>query len=590
MSGHEVAEAAATLPAFSRKSFATPGSLSRIGTGRLGGKARGLVTAARILDQDFKAGVYPGLEVGIPALAVLATDVFDAFLEQNRLRDLALSDAPDERIAHAFQQADLPVEILGDLRAMVDEVHVPLAVRSSSLMEDALFRPFAGVYETKMTPNNQPEASARFQKLAEAIKFVFASTFFRAAKTYIRATRHSIEDEKMAVVIQHMAGARHQERFYPHLSGVGRSYNYYPTGPARREEGVVDLALGLGKTIVDGGVAYSYSPAHPRASMLRATARDRLQMTQLRFWAVNMGALPAFDPVAETEYMTQADLEAAEYDGTLDQVASTFVAESERFVPGVGRPGPRVIDFAPLLQIETYPVNRAVRDLLAAFEKAVGRAVEIEFAVVFPAASDDPKHARLAFLQVRPMVVSDETVELEPGDLSGPDVLLASDQVLGNGEVSTIRDVVYVRPDRFDFQHSRTVAGELERMNATLLEAGSPYLLLGFGRWGSADPWLGIPVQWGQICGAGTIVEAAHEGRRIDPSQGSHFFQNLSSFGVPYFTLGPAETEAIAWSRLEALPAAAETEFVRHVRLEAALRVRVDGRTGRGGVWFPRTP
>lgn len=585
MTGHDTP--GAELPEFQRTLLSTRGSLSRIGTGRLGGKARGLVTASDILGREFGPGVYPGLEIGIPALIVIPTDVFDAFLDRNDLRGIALSDAPDERIAHAFQQADLPTEILGDLRAAVDEVHTPLVVRSSSLLEDALFRPFAGVYETKMTPNNQPEAAIRFQKLAEAIKFVYASTYFHRPKNYIRATHHGIEDEKMAVIVQHVAGVRHQDRFYPHLSGVGRSYNYYPTGPARREEGVVDLALGLGKTIVDGGIAYSYSPAHPGASVLRASVQDRLEFTQLRFWAVNMGAPPTFDPIAETEYMVQADLDAAEYDGTLDQVASTFVADSERFFPGVGRSGPRVLDFAPLLGLGTYPVNRAVRDLLAAFESATGRPVEIEFAAVFPGPNEDPRQARLAFLQVRPMVVSEEVVELAAADLAGPDLLLGSEQVMGNGSLEGVHDVVYVRPERFDFKDTRQVAAELERMNGPLLAAGRPYLLIGFGRWGSADPWLGIPVQWDQICGARAIVEGSLRERRVDPSQGSHFFQNLSSFGVPYFTLGPAETEGVAWARLEAETAAAETTFVRHVRFPDPLRVRVDGRSGRGGIWLP---
>jgi hypothetical protein len=570
------------IPAFDRRFFASEAGISLIGSGGIGGKARGLVQARDILERTF--GSDAGLAVGVPVMAVIGSDVFDAFLDRNGLRGLALSDLPDERIAHAFQDADLPVEILGDLRAIVEEVRVPLAVRSSSRLEDALFRPFAGVFETKMTPNNQPEPGTRFQRLAESVKFVFASTFFRAARSYIRATRESLENEKMSVIIQEVVGNRYNDRYYPNLSGVGRSFNYYPQGGARREEGVVDLALGLGKTIVDGGTTYAYSPARPKAPPPYASTRDWMRLSQSTFWAVNMGRAPAFDPIAEAEYLVEAGLDAADYDGTLTHVASTYIPESDRISPGVGHRGPRVLDFAPLLSLDAFPVNRTVRRLLEVFARELETAVEIEFACTFPGGGKTDR-ARFGFLQVRPMVVTEGIVDIAPEEMEGPHVLLASDRVLGNGTVDTIRDVVYVKRGTFETRHTRGIATELEGLNEPLFRAGRPYLLIGFGRWGSIDPWLGIPVQWGQICGAKAIVETSLPQMRVDPSQGSHFFQNLSSFEVSYFTVG-RET-GIRWERLDALPAEAETGFVRHVRLPGPLLVKVDGRSGRGLILTP---
>jgi hypothetical protein len=568
------------LPRFTRESLALGAQPSRIGDGEIGGKAHGLVFVRSIVTSEFGPSVVSDIDVGIPSPVILTTDVFDAFMERNRLLDVALSDAPDERIAHAFQQADLPTEALGDLRTITDTLRTPLAVRSSSLLEDALFRPFAGVYETKMTPNNQPDASLRFQRLAEAIKFVYASVFFRAARDYVRSTDHTTDDEKMAVVIQQVVGGRYGDRFYPELSGVARSFNFYPSGDAGRDEGVVVLALGLGKTIVDGGRSYSYSPARPKAPPPFASPKDLMANTQNRFWAVNVGKPPPFDPIAETEYLLEATLSDAEYDGTLTQVASTYLVSSDRISPGVGAEGPRVLTFAPLLILENYPFNSVVRSLLEACADAVGRDVEIEFAMNFP--TDRKSPPRFGLLQVRPMVVSDEQVDLNPAEFAGPNVVVASDRVMGNGTERGMRDILYVNPTTFEARHTRTIAGQLATLNSRLLTEERPYLLIGFGRWGSSDPWLGTPVTWGQICGARTIVEATRPDMWVEASQGSHFFHNISSSGVSYFSVPHEETPGIDWTWLAAQPAAAETEFVRHVRLEQPLLVKVDGRTGRG--------
>ena len=572
------------VPEYHRGFFESGKALSRIGTGRVGGKAKGLLVASQVLESRFASESASPIEVGIPRSVVLPTDVFDAFMERNGLWEAALSDLPDERLAHELQRAELPTEILGDLRAVVEEVRRPLAVRSSSLLEDAMFRPFAGVYGTKMTPNDQPDPSSRFRKLVEAVKLVYASTFFTAAKNYVRTTECSIGDEKMAVILQEVVGRRFDQRYYPHLSGVCRSFNFYPFGGSRPEEGVVDLALGLGKTIVDGGVAFTYSPARPKAPPPFASARDVLKRSQRRFWAVNMGPAPPFDPIAEAEYLVEGGLAEAEYDGTLPHLASTFVAESDCMSPGIGCPGPRAITFAPLLVHEVFPLNRMLRGLMEAFEETLEAEVEIEFAMSFPAPGERAP-ARLGFLQVRPMVVSREQVEIGESELERPDVLVASDLVMGNGILETLRDVVYVKPATFETRHTQAIAGQLEGVNAALFEQGRPYVLIGFGRWGSSDPWLGIPVDWGQICGAKVIVEATLPERMVEASQGSHFFHNLSSFEVSYLSIPHQGEPGVDWAWLDAQPAERETEHVRHVRLERPLLVKVDGRAGRGAIW-----
>ncbi len=568
------------VPEFDRDLYPARLPFSRLGAGGLGGKAAGLAGIRDTLARRLDPRGFRGVEVAIPPTVVLATGVFDEFLAINGLREVALSDAPDEVIAEAFVRAEIPPVIVGDLRAIVERTRTPLAVRSSSLLEDAMDEPFAGVYVTKMVPNNQPDADSRFRRLAEAIKLVWASTFFRGAKAYRRATRDPGAEEKMAVVLQEVVGERHGDLFYPHLAGVVRSWNFYPTGHARPEDGVLDLALGLGKTIVDGGRAWSVSPAWPEALPPCGSARALLDQTQTRFWAVNMGRPPAHDPTRETEYLAEADLARADYDGVLDRLVSTWDGANDRLVMGVGLDGPRVLTFAPLLGLPDVPLVALVRQLAATCQEAVGAAVEIEFALVL--GPDGGLPARFGFLQVRPMVVSDAVVALDPAELAGPDVLAASDAVLGNGEDASIRDVVYVRREAFDTSRTRVIAGEIEALNRDLVEAGRPYLLIGFGRWGSADPWLGIPVEWAAISGARAIVEATRPDLNVERSQGSHFFHNITSFRVFYFSVHHAGAQGIDWDWLDAQPVAAETPHARHVRLATPLRIRVDGRSGRG--------
>ncbi|MBI5537329.1 MAG: hypothetical protein HY898_31695 [Deltaproteobacteria bacterium] len=569
------------FPQFDRKFFEGRERFSCIGSGSIGGKALGLALVHDVITQsDRKHGA---LEVSIPTLAVLGTDAFDMFFEVNEgLEEIAYSGQSDERIAHAFQRAQLPPALVGDLRALISRVHTPLAIRSSSMLEDAMFRPFAGVYATKMIPNNQPDADSRFRKLVEAVKYVYASTFFKDARAYLRTVTDDPKAEKMAVIIQEVVGVRHGERFYPHISGVARSYNFYPASHAKPEEGVVDLAVGLGKTIVDGGQSYTYSPAWPRNPPPYNNIGDLLKTSQTTFWAVNMGKPPAHDPIKETEYMVQGDLTQAEEDNVLAWVASTYDPSADRIVAGTYEKGPRLINFAPILGDDVVPLNDALLWMLETCEKTLGAKVEIEFAVTLDPDKGVP--ARLGFLQVRPMVVSTEEVDLTDEEMSSTDALLAAEHVMGNGTVEDLVDIVYVKPESFEAKISAIVAEEVAAMNQKLTDEKRPYLLIGFGRWGSSDPWLGIQVNWGQIAGARVIVEATLPSMTPDFSQGSHFFHNLSSFRVLYFSVSHTSDTGIRWDWLAQQQVVSESEHVRHVRLPRPMRVKVDGRKSRGVV------
>jgi len=565
---------------FDRDFFESEHSFTAIGRGAIGGKASGLVEIRdRVLDR-LDAGAFPLITAAIPTLTVLTTEVFEAFMERNRFEPEMLAEMPDDRIAWTFQRGDLPAEFVGDLRALISRVHTPLAVRSSSLLEDDLDHPFAGVYGTKMIPNNQIEADARFRQLVEAIKFVYASTFFSEARSYFDSIGVNLREERMAVIIQEVVGERRGDRFYPSLSAVARSFNFYPSGHGRPEEGVVSLALGLGKTIVDGGLSWTYCPAWPKAPPPFKDPRDLLKNTQTKFWAVNMGPPPLPDPIRETEHMTEAGLADAEADGTLRHLVSCYDAGSDRLYSGLGRGGPVALTFAPILGSPIIRLNDIFRRLLELGEEAASGPVEIELAVTLDPVEALP--ARVGLLQLRPMAVSAEQVTVELSDLKAPDAVVACDSVLGNGRREDLVNLVYLRPESFDLARSPEIALELDRTNRALLETGRPYCLLGFGRWGSSDPWLGVPVAWGQISGARVIVEASLPGVSPDLSQGSHFFHNLLSFQVLYLSVGHHGPYTIDWQWLDRQPEVMSSRHVRWVRSPRPVEVVVDGTAGRG--------
>jgi len=567
-------------PRFDREFFGAENTFTRIGNGALGGKASGLLRVREDILSKLDPDEFPYIEVVVPTATVLTTEVFDNFIERNALEDIANSDLSDDRIAHAFQQADLPAEHVGDLRGLISNVHTPLAVRSSSLLEDDLDHPFAGVYGTKMIPNNEIEEDARFARLDEAIKFVYATTFFAESKGYLASLGRPPGSEKMAIIIQEVVGQRAGDRYYPCVSGVGRSHNYYPTGHARPEDGVVTLALGLGKTIVDGGLSWSYSPAFPKAPPPFNDLGELLKNTQTSLWAVHMGDPPPHDPIQETEHLVRPDLAAAETDGALRYLVSTYDAGSDRLNPGLDVHGPRALTFAPLLGSRLLPFNDLLKRLLELSEDALGSAVEIEFAISLD--RRDALPARFGFLQVRPMMVGSECIEVSEKDLRAEAVVIASETVLGNGERTDIEDVVFIRPDAFEPTETPAIAKELEYINRRLAEEGRRYLLIGFGRWGTSDTSLGIPVAWGQISGARVIVEATLPDVQPDLSQGSHFFHNLLSFHVLYISVEHHGPYRIDWEWLGRQPIVNSTDHVTHVRLRAPLEIRVDGVHGRG--------
>jgi CheY-like chemotaxis protein len=589
ISAHRAASRRGSIVTYSRHFHEDYSQFSMIGSGSLGGKARGLAFMDRILARYFDPGKFPGVTVSIPRTLVLGTDVFDDFMRENDLLPEAVCDYSDSHMANLFIKASLPGKVVGDLRDFIKNVKVPLAVRSSSLLEDSLYQPFAGIYATKMLPNDQVSDDIRFLNLVNAIKFVYASTFFRQAKSYIGSTPHRVEDEKMAVVIQPVVGKLHQDNFYPDFSGVARSYNYYPVGQAKPEDGVVNVALGLGKTIVDGGVSLRFTPAFAGILPQFTSIKDMFNFSQRDFYAIAMRHTASIAFLEEDQYLVKLGLDQAEKDGVLEYLASTYSRENDAVYDGVSFPGPRIINFAHILKNDVFPLAGIVSGLLKLSSEAMNCAVETEFAVTLDSQNVFP--AQFSLLQVRPLVVQDELVKVELDDHQREFAFCYSDRVLGNGISQAVCDIVFVKPAAFDAAQSPQIAGEVDKLNTQLREAGTPYLLIGPGRWGSTDPWLGIPVKWSQISGVKVVVEACLPNMNVDPSQGSHFFQNMTSLRIGYFTVPMDRSHGfIDWAWLEALPAAAETPFLKHVRLAGPVTVMIDGRKSQGVILKPQSP
>ena len=556
----------------------------RIGGGSLGGKARGLAFVRHLLHNHRVGTRFRDVRIAVPPSVVLATDVFDRFLSENGLLEFAIHSTDDEEILRQFLAASLPASTREDLLAFLSEVDYPLAVRSSSLLEDSQYQPFTGVYETFMLPNGHEDLLARLEQLMEAVKRVYASTFSQHAKAYVRATPYRLEEEKMAVIIQQVVGRKYGERFYPDFSGVVRSHNFYPVAPMTYGDGIAAVALGLGRAVVDGGKCLTFCPKYPRNLVQFSSVEDILANSQSEFWAleVDQSSHEAGASLREARF----PLEAAEKDGTLQNVGSTYSADNHVVYDGLSRPGPRVVSFAPILKHGVFSLASILEKLMRIGEEAFGRPVEIEFAVNLARGEDES--AEFGFLQVRPLVLSREGEELRMEDVNPDRLVCQSTKVMGNGRVADLRDVVVVDFHRFDRSQSQEVAEGVAHMNAKLNENGTPYLLIGVGRWGSNDRWLGIPVSWDEISGARVIVEAGFRDFRVTPSQGSHFFQNLTAFQVGYFTVNPDAGEGfVDWEWLGEQPAAEELGCVRHLHFDEPLVVVMNGRNSRGMVFKP---
>ncbi len=571
---------AGVVAVYRRDRFDSFGTFARIGNGSLGGKGRGLAFMGKLARSlpapDGEDGAF---SVGIPKTVVICTDVFDRFMDENALYPVALSDAPDAEILAAFERARLPEELIGDLAGLLDTCAGPVAVRSSGVLEDSHYQPFAGVYATYMVPRT-PDADAMLAMLRSAVKAVYASVFFRESKSYMTATQNVIDQEKMAVVLQEVVGAEHDGSFYPTASGVARSLNFYPAPGERAEDGVVCLAAGLGKHIVDGGVALRFSPARPRHVMQLGDARTALSQTQKTFLALDTRCIPErFEP-DDAFNLRRLPLSAlAAHGGAARYVLSKYVYADGRLSPGLSdEPGTYVATFDNLLSAPQFPLARTVSRILETGAREMGRPVEVEFALQVEGA-----RARFCLLQIRPIVDLGEDCGRDFSPRPGERVLVSSEDVLGNGLVSDISDVVVVDGVENLSAESAGVAETLRALNARLLAEGRGYLLIGPGRWGSSDPCLGVPVRWGDISGVRAIVETRLPGHAIEPSQGSHFFQNLTSLGVGYFTMrGAAAEETLDLSVLTAFPAERLSSFVRLVRLPRPLSLRMDGPRHRG--------
>jgi CheY-like chemotaxis protein len=558
---------------FSRERFDAGCTFARIGGGALGGKARGLAFVNALLAGASLDAEFPGVHVHVPRSVVIGTEVFDEFLATNPLALAGLLGQDDERIRRMFLAGRLPPDVIGHLRAFLASVSGPIAVRSSSLLENAQDHPFAGVYDTHMLPNNHPHARVRLTQLENAIKLVYASTFFSATRRYLEATPHRIDEEKMAVILQPVVGARHGDHHYPSFSGVARSYNYYPFGAMRPEDGVAGAALGLGRTVVEGGQALRFCPAYPQVLPQLADSEEFINQSQRTFYAIDLRAEQNAAAIAREACVVRLDLEEAERHGTLGLLASVWSADEQAFYDGLERPGVRVVTFAHILKSETFPLAPLLCRLLALGRRGMNCPIEIEFAANLESVPQE-----LAVLQIRPCAEGGGGERVELGDLPREQMLCYSPHALGNGRIHGLGDVVYVRPGQFNPAYTPAMAEEIGRLNEELMAANRPYLLIGPGRWGTTHSWLGIPVHWSQICAARIIVETTLDDFVVEPSQGSHFFQNLTSFGIAYLAVNPHSHDGfIDWAWLESQPAEHETEYVRHVRLPHALEACVDG-------------
>jgi CheY-like chemotaxis protein len=571
---------------FEKDAFDPETSFARIGGGSLGGKARGLGFLNTLINNYDVRRKFEGVQIAVPPAVVIGADVFDCFLDDNNLRKFALESTDDIEITKRFIAAVFPEDLLGDLAAFLHIIRQPLAVRSSSMLEDSQYHPFAGVYQTYMIPNDHPDPFVRLGQLVTTIKRVYASTFYQCAKEYFKVTDYQLEEEKMSVIIQKMVGAQHGPRFYPDFAGVAKSYNYYPVPPQKPQDGIVSVALGLGKTIVDGGVTVRFCPKYPNHLLQFFSTAEALNNNQKQFFALDMNSVPFRAADTRDMLVRSYSLDEAEADGTLHNLASTYSAENDALYDGTSRVGLRIVSFAPILKNKIFPLPNILELLMDMGSWGMGAPIEMEFAVNLSAPQAQLKE--FALLQLRPLGLSKEMDPLEIEDVANDRLICKSSQVLGHGIHSDIYDIVYVDIENFERAKSLDAAYEVMYFNEQLVKQHKPYLLIGVGRWGSLDPWLGIPVKWDQISGARVIIEAGFKDMEVDPSQGSHFFHNITSFRISYFTVNSLTRDGyVNWEWLRSIPVVEEKKFVRHLRLSKPIVTKVDGHQNKGIILKP---
>ncbi len=572
---------------YKKERFDEYSNFARIGDGSLGGKGRGLAFIGAMIKR------YPKLEqenfeVNIPKTVVICTDIFDEFMETNELYPVALSDVNDDTILKYFLRASLPSRLIEDLMAFSEVVKGPIAIRSSSLLEDSHYQPFAGIYSTYMIPKHEDKYEM-LRSLSDGIKAVYASVFYRDSKAYMTATSNLIDQEKMAVVLQEVVGTQYGDHYYPTISGVARSLNFYPIGNEKAEDGIANIALGLGKYIVDGGLTLRFSPRHPHNILQMSTTDFALRETQTRFYALDLNPENIANKfsVDDAFNLKKLTLKDADADGSLKFITSTYDPYDMIIRDGYYPGGRKILSFVNVLQHDVFPLASTLDQLLQIGQKEMGRPVEIEFAINMN--KQDPRKASFFLLQIRPIVDNKEVMNEDLSVIQPEDTILSSTSVLGHGIINDVHDIIYVKTGAFNAANNQLIAYEIEKMNRQFTGTDKNYVLVGPGRWGSSDPWLGIPVKWPHISNAKVIVECGLENYRVDPSQGTHFFQNLTSFGVGYFTINPFKGEG--WfdeSYLNQIPAIEETEYLRHVRLESPMIIKMDGKRSLGVVMKPQ--
>ena len=573
---------------FKRERFDRYSNFARIGQGSLGGKGRGIAFIDSIIKHNPICDNFDGVAVHIPHTVVLCTDVFDEFMETNDLYPMALSNLPDAEILRHFLDAKLPARLADDLMAIYDVIGGPLAVRSSSLLEDSHYQPFAGVYSTYMIPHLH-DRNVMLRLMSNAVKAVYASVFYAESKAYMVATSNVIDQEKMAVIIQEVAGEQHGNYFYPSFSGVGRSLNYYPVGGEDPYGGVAEVAVGLGKYIVDGGMSLRFSPRRPRKVLQTSTLELALRDTQSSFYALNVHDVNENFTIDEGFDISHLPVQDAAREGHLKYMVSTYDFQNGVIVDNDLGPGRKVVTFANVLKQNVYPLAKIVDFMLTTGQELMGRPVEIEFAgVINPDRSSDNK-GDLCWLQIRPMVDRKEMLDENVMHVDASQLLISSHNALGHGVMDSIGSVVLVKREAFSMANNPLIAREIAEINRGFVERGENYILAGVGRWGSSDPALGVPVKWAEISAARVIVEMSRPGARIEPSQGTHFFQNLTSFGVGYFTVGePGDGSVFDETFLASCPTSYDSRFVRIVSFDRPLTVAINGQKGLGVVLKPQ--
>ncbi len=586
ISSYRSSKSKGIIAEFNRQIFDEYLGFSRIGEGSIGGKARGLAFINSLLIRENLQHTFENVVIAVPRTVAISTEVFDEFVETNNLHEIAISNLTDEEILNHFVQAPLPESLRQDLKVIAALSRNPMAIRSSSKLEDSFYQPFAGIYNTYMVPRVTDENTALLL-LENAIKCVYASVFFQSSKSYMTATANIIDEEKMGIILQEVCGSQYGNRYYPTLSGVARSVNYYPISPEKPQDGIVNIAYGLGKTIMEGSLSMRFSPKYPKKLLQLSSPETALKNTQRYFYALDLDPKHFVPSTDDKINLLKLKISDAEEDGSMKYASSVFDMENNVIRHGVDLPGKKIVTFANVLIHGQFPLAEITDMLLKYSQKEMNNPIEIEFAVNLDKPEGQPKVFN--FLQIRPIVAHRQEINFKIGFVDPVSTIIYSEKALGNGRFENISTLVYVKPESFTSAKNNLIAKEIEELNSKLGREKKNYVLVGPGRWGSSDPWLGIPIKWAQISGARIIVESGLEDYQIDPSQGTHFFHNLTTFGVGYLTISPHSNDGyFDTGFLQKQPAAYETEFLRMVVFEKPLRIEVDGKNNKGVVYKPQ--